>query len=178
MHEPLENLYFNWLCSKVVNQQNQTPSNSYWTLLKTLHNTEFVWLLSGDDNRAADGLDLRREFLILGDIPNNKEWRTNPGCSMLEMFIAFSKRTEFMTDIPAQEWFWEFMENLGLSEFNDASRVTPDEIEDVLQQLIWRTYHLNGQGGMFPIEHPRQDQRHVEIWYQFCEYLVDQERLP
>jgi hypothetical protein len=176
--EPLENLYFNWLCSKVVDVRAPTPTLSYWTLLRTLQNTEFVWILSGDDNRAEDGKDLRREFLLMADIPDHPEWRHNTPCSILEMFVAFSRRAEFMTDIPAKDWFWEFMENLELNEYNDASGITPEDIDEILTVLIWRTYDMNGQGGLFPIEDPREDQRHVEIWYQFCDYLVDQERLP
>lgn len=177
MNEPLENLYFNWLCTKVSQNGHTTPSNSFLTLLRMLHKTEFVWLLSGDDNRAADGKELRREFLILADIPDDPEWRSY-GCSLLEMFIAFAQRAEFATDEPVHDWFWEFIENLRLKEFNDAADIFPQEIEDILEQLIWRTYKPNGSGGMFPLEDPHTDQRELEIWYQFCDYLVDQDRLP
>jgi hypothetical protein len=177
MREPLENLYFKWLCAKVTYAPNPTPSLTHWNLLKKLHNTEFVWLLSGDDNRAADGIELRTEFLFEGDIPDDPEWRAI-GCSLLEMFIAFSRRTEFMTEQPARDWFWEFLDNLGLKGFNDGADFDHDEIERILDQFIWRTYTRKGEGGLFPIHTPRGDQRHVEIWYQFCDYLVDQERLP
>lgn len=178
MVEPLEELYFKWLCLKVMYVPHPTPSTTYWTLLQTLHSTEFVWLLSGDDNRAEDGLELRRDFLLEADIPDNIEWRTHPGCSLLEMFIAFSKRAAFMTSEPASDWFWEFMDNLGFKECTDGSGITPDEIGEILYQVVWRTYDLNGRGGIFPIQDPKHDQRDVEIWYQFCEYLMDQDRLP
>jgi hypothetical protein len=177
MTEPLEDLYFNWLYVKVAYVTNPTPTLTYWNLLRFLHGTEFVWLLSGDDNRAADGIELRREFLIEADIPDHPEWR-QMGCSMLEMFIAFSRRAEFMTDEPAKAWFWEFMDNLGLKDFNDAYNFQAEDVEEILDQLIWRTYNPDGRGGMFPIENPNGDQRAIEIWYQFCDYLVDQDRLP
>lgn len=176
MSEPLENLYFNWLCAKVMRVKNSTPSLTYWNLLKALHKTEFVWLLSGDDNRAEDGVELRRRFLIAGDIPDDLDWRGQP-CSLLEMLIAFSSRAEFQSDEPAIQWFWEFIENLGLSECNDASGFHPDDVNEVLDRLIWRTYDYSGRGGLFPMHHPKHDQTKVEIWYQFCEYLVDQDRL-
>jgi hypothetical protein len=175
MNEPLENLYFNWLCAKVIRLENSTPSLSYDTLLRTLHNTEFVWLITADQNRAEDGVELRIEFLLEADIPDHPEWR-KLGCSLLEMLIAFSRRAKFMTDIPADEWFWMFIGNLGLLGCNDASGVTPEEISEVLLRLIWRQYEFNGRGGLFPIERPSHDQTKVEIWYQFCEYLVDQEQ--
>ncbi|MET0786536.1 MAG: hypothetical protein ABWY25_07520 [Paenisporosarcina sp.] len=142
-----------------------------------MHNIEFVWLLSGDDNRAADGVELRVEFLIQGDIPDDQNWRAL-GCSVLEMLIAFSRRTEFMTETPAQDWFWEFLDNLQLKEFNDGADFDLEEVERIVDQFIWRTYNRNGEGGLFPIKAPHGDQRHVEIWYQFCDYLADQERLP
>jgi hypothetical protein len=93
------------------------------------------------------------------------------------MLIAFSKRAEFMTDIPANDWFWEMLENLDLKRFNDGARIKQKEIDDILEVFIWRTYDVNGTGGLFPVDAPREDQRHVEIWYQFCGYLLDHERL-
>lgn len=176
MNEPLENLYFNWLCAKVITVVKTTPRPMDLRLLRILHNTEFVWLLSGDDNRAEDGKELRREFLIEADIPDDILWRTM-GCSMLEMLIAFARRAEFQTDDPAREWFWEFIENLGLREFADDSNAVAI-IQDKLDTVIWRTYDWHGYGGIFPIIHPQTDQRELEIWYQFCNYLVDQDRLP
>lgn len=175
MNEPLENLYFNWLCAKVVRVEVSTPSLSYDMLLRVLHNTEFVWLLSGDDNRAEDGVELRSEFILESGFLETPEWQ-NIGCSMLEMLIAFARRVEFDTDISAYEWFWHFIENLGLDRYNDAYGASPEEISDILYRVIWRQYSFNGRGGLFPIRKPSHDQTKVEIWYQFCEYLVDQER--
>ena len=178
VNEPLENIYFNWLCAKVIYLENPTPSLRFDKLLKTLHGTEFVWLISGDDNRAEDGLELRREFLLEAGIPDHPEWRMMP-CSLFEMLIAFSRRTEFATDIPAHEWFWEFIDNLGLREYNDSTSITSDEIAEILYAFVWRQYDMSGRGGgLFPIEHPKHDQTQVEIWYQFCEYLTDQNRMP
>ena len=176
MSEPLENLYFNWLCAKVLRLDNPTPSLTYWNLLRHLHNTEFVWLLSGDDNRAEDGRELRRHFLLAADIPNHVEWRALP-CSLLEMLVAFAQRAEFQTSEPSAQWFWEFIENLELSVCNDAAHFSEDSVDAVLQQFIWRTYDPSGQGGLFPMRHPKHDQTKTELWYQFSEYLVDQNRL-
>lgn len=174
MDEPIENLYFNWLCAKVINVEVPTPSLTYWKLFQTLHNTEFVWLLSGDDNRAEDGLELREEFLMESNLPDDQEWR-NLGCSLLEMLIAFARRATFNAGESAQFWFWKFLENLDLAEANDASDYPNDEIERILQRFIWRTYDGTGHGGLFPMNDPPKNQREVEIWYQFCEYLVDQD---
>jgi hypothetical protein len=177
MDEPLENLYFNWLVAKVLNLKPLRTSDTYLKLLRKLHRTEFVWMLSGDDNRADDGKELRREFILQAEIPDNPEWRTQIGCSVLEMLIAFARRAEFQDRTPTPDWFWEFITNLGLDKFNDKN-FDSEFVELVLDDLIWRTYAPDGNGGLFPIRNPIQDQRDVEIWYQFCEYLVDQDRLP
>lgn len=177
--EPFEHMYFNWLCAKVTTFNRQrTPSLTYWDLLRTLQNTEFIWLLSGDDNRAEDGLELRRDFILEADAPDDPEWRRHPPCSVLEMLIAFAKRAEFQTGDKASQWFWEFIDNLGLKEFNDGYGVTQEEIWEILDPFLWRTYDARGRGGMFPIDHTNGDQREVEIWYQFCHYLSDNDRMP
>ena len=64
MNEPFEEAYFKWLCAKVDHTNVPTPSLTHWNLLRILHRNEFVWLLTGDDNRAEDGVDLRHAFLL------------------------------------------------------------------------------------------------------------------
>lgn len=176
MDGPLESRYFKWLCAKVMQVIHPTPSLTYRELLHCLHMTEFVWLLIGDDNRAEDGLELREEFIDESNIPDNPEWREAVGCSVLEMLIAFSRRAEFDTDIPAKDWFWVFIDNLDIN-FVDAE-INPIDVEDSLDTFIWRTYEPNGYGGLFPLDHPKRDQRTVEIWYQFCEYVIEKQLVP
>lgn len=173
MNEPLENLYFNWLCAKAIHMENPTPSTSYLKLFRQLHHTEYVWFLSGDDNRAEDGLELRDEFLIQTGLSNDPFWG-ELGCSILEMLLAFARRCEFAAGESVQFWFWKFLENLGLDQANDACEMPSEEIDDILNVFIWRTYKRSGQGGLFPMHDPPEDQRKVECWYQFSEWLVDQ----
>jgi hypothetical protein len=175
--EPFENAYFNWLCAKVNYVMNPTPSLTYWNLLRALHNTEYVWILAGDDNRAEDGLELRREFIMEVETPDHPEWRRAPGCSVLEMLIAFSRRAEHMTGQKAKDWFWEMIDNLGLKEVNDGHEATEEDIGEILYDFVWRQYEYNGHGGLFPLDDPTRDQQEVEIWYQFCDYLADKDRL-
>lgn len=176
--ESIEHLYFNWLCAKVnVYVRPTTPSLTHWNLLRTLHHTEFVWLLWGDENRAEDGLELRRDFIFEAEAPDYPDWRRNPGCSVLEMLIAFSRRAEFQTGDKARDWFWEMLDNLGLKEVDDGHEATPEDIEEILEMFVWRTYDYDGDGGLFPLTSPTRDQASLEIWYQFCDYLVDKGRL-
>lgn len=172
MFEPIENLYFNWLCAKVIYVEIATPSTTYWKLFGQLHNTEYVWLLSGDDNRAADGVELREEFLMESGLTDDPYWG-DVGCSVFEMLIGFARRCEFAAGESVPYWFFHFLENLGLKEANDGSETPPEQIDEIVNAFVWRTYRSDGQGGLFPMHRPPKDQREVEVWYQFCEYLVD-----
>lgn len=171
MNEPDEQIYFNWLYNKVSFVMNPTPSLTFYSLFKALHNTEFLWTIDGDANRAQDGLDVRREFLKEARIATNEYWQSI-GCSVLEMFIALSRRAEFNTDTDAKDWFWIFLDNLGLSDFSDANFKVL-KVNDIIHTFIWRNYKNNGAGGLFPLEYPRENQRRVEIWYQLHGYLSE-----
>jgi hypothetical protein len=170
---PAETDYLGWLYSKVARTPRSTPTNSHYNLMRMLHTTEFVWLLSGDDNRAEDGRDLRKEFENLTGVPD----RSMEECSVLEMFIALSLQLEFQTDVPTAQWFWEFMTNLELAQYNDGYWPGDQKVADILDKFVWRRFEPSGVGGAFPLDHPEQDQREVEIWYQFWAYLKDQDRL-
>lgn len=174
MDEPIESLYFNWLVAKVTDPHARTPSTTYWNLLRELQNTEFVWTVARDDNRAEEGVSLRSEFLTQTRFEADSEWLDIP-CSVFEMIYALSRRAAYVDDRHPYEWFWEIMSNLGLAELTDAIAVRVGRIADVLDRLVWRTYDRNGYGGMFPILNPRQDQRKVEIWYQLESYLAERE---
>lgn len=170
MIEPLENEYFNWLCAKVLDSRGPM----YRDLLSILHRTEFVWSILGDKNRAEDGCELRQDFLRESRWEEDDIWFHLP-CSVLEMLIAFSSRAWFQTDVAPREWFWIFLTNLGLDEYRRVSASDVSLIEDILNTFVHRNYAEGGQGGIFPMRWPQHDQREVEIWYQFCEYLEDQE---
>lgn len=174
MNEPIESLYFDWLVAKVTDPHARTPSQTYWKLLHELHSHEFIWNAPRDDNRAQDGVNLRGEFLTQSGMEADPEW-FNVGCSIFEMIYALCRQAAFQDGRKPFEWFWEIMENLGLAELNDASSIQPDDVEQVVDRLIWRTYDTNGAGGMFPLRNPFFDQRKVEIWYQLEEYLGERE---
>lgn len=168
MGEPIESEYFNWLCAKVLELGNP----NYYDLLVILHITEFVWVIPADRNRAEDGFELREDFLRETGVEQDEAWVSQP-CSIFEALIALSKRAVFQTDIPLRTWFWEFINNLKLDEFRRVSTSDAYEIEDILYTFIWRQYSSNGSGGVFPMCSTRKDQRKIELWYQFSEYVED-----
>jgi hypothetical protein len=170
--EPIESAYFNWLCAKVMQLENPTPSLTYWNLLRELQNTEFLWVVEMDENRAIDGKELRHEFVNEARVDNFDPVWLEIGCSVLEMLIAVSRRTSFIDDRSPREWFWEMLNNTGLSEFKD-SNFRQYLVDDIIHRLVWRLYEYDGRGGLFPLIDPPHDQRKVEIWYQFCDYLEE-----
>lgn len=179
----LENAYFEWLYSHIGSVKNRNPKRSYWFLAKDLFVKEYTWFIPNDDNRVADGKALRLEFLdATGFVLNDPhELWLNLGCSMLEMYIALARRVAFETDMTALEWFWRIMQNLELDLFNDevyetsvrALRAIQEEVEEVSNRVIERTYSPDGVGGLFPLRSPHHDQRRVELWYQMSEYLLE-----
>ena len=169
MSEPLEVLYFNWLCAKV--RRRDFPL--YYNLLKVLYTTEFTWLLPMDENRAEDGKELRLDFVRETGFEPDSEWEAE-GCSVLEMLVAFSYRAWFETEIPSREWFWRMIENLSLDELRHMSKADIPMVNVILRKFVQRQYPDNGYGSLFPMMWPKEDQRAVDIWQQFCAYVEEQ----
>ncbi len=167
--EPLEEMYFNWLCAKVLTDQSPT----YTGLLRVLQMKEFVVIHPMDGNRAEDGIELRTYFLHeMGDIPYPQEWN-GVACSLLEFFIAFCMRLSFQTEETVHTWFWRLMANLRLDEFRRLPESDIPTVEHILDTFVWRTYKATGEGGLFPLARPRQNQCTVEVWYQFCAWALE-----
>lgn len=174
-----ETLYFQWLCGLV--EQGATPGrNHYSHLLKSLFDKEFTCFVPNDDNRIGDGLELRKVWYRTGiDFMSNQ---LEKPCSVLEIIIALALRMEdilYEPDKPnrTNKWFWMMIDNLSLSIFNDRAYAfdpegSSEEVGLILQTWLDRSYDRNGVGGLFPIQHSREDQRKVEIWYQMQAYLA------
>lgn len=172
---PLDELYFTWLYGQVGSITDRNPSRSYWKVLLQLHKKPFIWFIPNDDNRAEDGRSLRQEFLDYERISEvDRQW-LKCSCSMLELLVSLSRRLSFEDDGEPRAWFWHLMENLGLDKYNDNTLVPEREIDKILDEVIWRTYRRNGNGGLFPLRRPYEDQREVEIWYQMNDYLLERQ---
>ena len=172
MSAPVDELYFRWLYAQVANPRKRRQTEKYWTLLRKLFTTEYVWLLANDDNRATDGRDLRYEFLSCWGHEAEQSWH-ELGCSVLEFSIALARRMYYMTDNSVPECFWEMMHNADLARYSDAVEFDETRVEDILTMIVWRTYEPNGRGGFFPLEDAPGDQRRVEVWYQLSAYVLE-----
>lgn len=177
MDERLEDAYFTWLYSQVASVRDRVKARTYWNLLRLLHDIEFVWLIPNDDNRVEEGKCLREEFINDGHYEADEAWM-NEGCSFFEMLIAFSVKISILTEGEARSWFWHLIQNLALEHRTDAYSFAPrhgEEVTEVVDRVIWRTYDYNGHGGLFPLLKPSEDQRKVELWYQVQAYLLERE---
>jgi hypothetical protein len=169
----LDDRYLTWLYEQIGSVTLKTPARTYWILLRQLYSKEFVWFVPNDDNRVEDGRELRHEFVSSQNITDaDSEWM-GLGCSMLEMLIGLSRRLSFEAGGEPRVWFWHFMDILDLRKCNDRSRFSEKYVDNILSIVIWRNYNSDGQGGLFPLRNPQQDQRKVEIWYQMSAYLLE-----
>lgn len=167
----LDDQYLTWLYSQVAEVRTRKSSRTFWNLFRQLFSTEFAWFVPNDDNRAEDGRELRCEWATETNTEVDPNW-LSLGCSFLELLIALSRRMAFETDGDAANCFWHLISNLGLLGYHDRSNFRPEDVEDITAKVIWRTYDRRGNGGLFPLQRTKNDQRRVEIWYQLSEYLL------
>lgn len=170
----LDERYFKWLHKNVEPLNTRDPSRSHFILCETLFSYPFEWVVPRDENRAEYGRELRGEFLDDVGLAADNDWFSLES-SVLEMLIALARTANFQTDIPESQWFWEMLDNVGLSHFTDDRY--DDSIHEYvvsrLGEVLHRRYEYSGRGGFFPLRNPRRDQRKVELWYQLSAYLIE-----
>ena len=166
--------YFEWMYSTVCGRR-YAKQISYRKLLSYLHDTEFIFTIPKDENRALDGIDLRYRFVCLIRKENLLKY-LGGSCSVFEMILALAFRIEEDTmDDPAYgdrtgQWFWTMIGNLGLGSMTD-DRFDKEYVRSVIDRFINRDYDPDGRGGLFKLRHCDEDLRDVEIWQQMCWYL-------
>lgn len=166
--------YLDYLC-ELIDSDRFASDVSYKKLLTHLHNIEFTWFVPHDDNRADDGIQLRRSFAL--DKSDIRLSRCIHGpCSVLEMMVALAVRCEdtIMDDARlgnrTGQWFWGMIKNLGLISMRD-NRFDRDYVDSVIARLLNREYEPDGRGGLFTVRNCEYDMRNVEIWCQLSWYL-------
>jgi len=170
----IRDLYFDWMY-KIVSDEQFSEQFSYKKLFRRLHDTDFVYSIPKDENRAEDGKDLRRRFGFAVQIVGAERNLQGP-CSVLEMMIALAVRCEeTIMDDPSYgdrtgQWFWGMIVSLGLGAMDD-SRYDEDRVDYILDKFLDREYEPNGKGGLFTIKNCETDMRDVEIWIQMLWYL-------
>jgi hypothetical protein len=165
--------YFEWLC-ELIDSKRFSKRVSYRKLLMHLHDIEFTWFIQRDENRADDGIQLRRRYALFLEDMSIQRYLYGP-CSVLEMMVALAVRCEeYMDDVQmgnrTGQWFWGMIHSLGLSPMNDA-KFDKGFVDDVIARFLNRDYEPDGRGGLFTVKHYDRDMRTVEIWSQLNWYL-------
>jgi hypothetical protein len=172
--------YFYWLCDVVTSDLDNDQFLRHIKLIKYLYTKPFRWFVPNDDNRAFEGMSLRRKFCESRGISFDYDLmgeELHSNVTMLELLISLSTLCRDLvyglndnTD-GIDEWFWRLLINIDLHKYTDDV-YNEDEVDEILENVIERRYSRNGKGGLFPLEWSRKDQRKVELWYQMSEYLV------
>lgn len=148
-------------------------SNTMSKLLDELYSREFIWTIPRDENRAKDGLHLRRRFANENGYSLNDINILDRPCTLLEMIISVAIRIEDQMedgDNRTSHWFSVMIDNLGLG--NMSNRNYDDGYVDyVIERFNNRAYEPDGDGSLFYVPTEKRDMRDIEIWYQMCSYL-------
>lgn len=169
----LPEAYLEWLEPQLRDEHSEN-GKTYSDLLIIMWQTEFTWSIGNDDNRLADGLELRNEFAS-GFGPTVRRGMEDLGpCSFLEVLIGLSRRLEFAAGGSAPGWAWHLVTNLELDRMSDPlSDAKKRRVHDILETVIKRNYRPDGQGGFFPLAFPDEDQTRIEIWYQMHAFIEE-----
>lgn len=179
----LEENYFRWMVGLIFNPEYMNRNRTWLKLFRMLHDTEFLYTIELDGNRADDGVELRYRFgwekgYVKEQIAQSLD---NRPCSMLEMMVALAHRCEEnIMDNPEKGdrtgiWFFEMLESLGL-DYADDDHFYPRQVQAVLADFFNHNYAYNGKGGLFTLRYPERDLRRMEIWYQMNGWLIERER--
>lgn len=146
----------------------------YSNLLFQLFNTPFAAVLIRDENRVSDGEDIRVRFFNHMGLSGSFNGHD---VSILEVILALSDRvdreyTGNPLDPHPEIIFWELLGNLGVDKF-DNNHYNSVEIDEILAIWINREFDFNGNGSLFPLKNPEEDQTCVELWGQCMAYLSE-----
>lgn len=171
--------YFNYLESIICNGD---IVDNYTVLLDILYRIDFRWSVHNDDNRISDGISLRYNYQADCDISFEEldELLLVP-CSVIEVICGLAIRMDSIMRDPegahVDRWFWELVGNLGLLEFTDdnydRSLWSLDDVRNIMDIFMDRTYDELGHGGLFPRNVCYKDQRKCELFEQMNGYLSE-----
>lgn len=152
---------------------------SYNRLLSVLYNIEYYFLMDMDSNQRNNAVYLKKS---LADENGIRCCALNY-CSVLDILIYLADHMAFDIDpldcqlTGIDIYFWELIENLGLSEFSDqewVDRSSDNAVKFIIDRWLNRKFKRNGIGSPFPLSSKRfGDQRYLELWDQMNCYIFE-----
>jgi len=171
----LEEDFFNCICEAIAGDIYFDTGASYYDLFERMHTTQYEWVVPADSHRAMDGQYLRIRYLTQTGVEKKdwpSSWMSDP-CTLLEMFVSFVAILADETDDSEDTWFWILMNTLGLSDMEDGA-FDEDEYLRIVNRFMHGEYDYDGgNGGLFKLVNPDQDQRDVELYRQFCAWRLE-----
>ena len=155
--------YYLWLDS-LVNDGNHD------LLIRYLYDHPYRWQFTLDENRAAGGLNLRSRYAYENGVNIQDVGRGT--CSILEMLIALSDHMTEILTMDIWDWFWDLMNNLGLSKFDDG-HFDEGGVSYILNVWLDRAYDEHGNGSLFPLHEYHGDCRNLDIWGQMNAWISE-----
>jgi hypothetical protein len=180
-HAPqaIEDAYFDWLCGEALG------TRPYRNVCAYLHSVKFKYDVPNDDNRAADGQELRHEFeenALPWYAYYTNDWMDFEmvDATIFEVLVAMARRCQFQVELEQHEWFYTFLKNLRINRYIDEGFCQRDRV--AVQKKIGpfnnRTYSPSGAGSIFPLRRSRdRDMRRIELWYQMSAYIIENQML-
>lgn len=164
----MSNSYYIWLLDRIGLLQEKY--SAYGRLLQYLFNTDYIYVLNGDRDRAEGGKNLRVVFsnsenIYIEDVKNGE-------CSVLEMLVALAFHVADNSRLSPTTWFIEMINNLGLNDYSDTY-FDADSVDSILNVWMNRLYDHDGHGNIFKVVNFHGDMRTMPTWDQMNAYLID-----
>ena len=179
-HERIKTEYLCYLMNRA--QLRAAGELGYLKLCEKMQATGFLPILEMDANRCGECVNLRSDFAEADERINyilNRELSETG--TMLELLIVLAEKIDYdLSDSRFESgngtWIKEMLLNCGLIEAtNNAFRYSGEEafVEEILDILNRRKYGWDGQGGLFPLRWPKEDQRDLELIIQMNNYIEE-----
>lgn len=159
--------YYYWLLGRIEAVPGAFFHN-YQSLCQTLYQTDYIWILVLDENRACAGIALRDKFAYETGIDANDV--DDGPCSVLEMLVALAETMSEIYGDNISRWFWEMMSNINLDHFSDDN-FDSHNVKVILTTWLERRYSSKGTGSIFPVKHMTGDARTIQVWDMMNIYM-------
>lgn len=167
--------YFDWLCELINLRYDQ-----YEILIRELYSIDYIWVRPLDSDRAEDGLILRKTYHSSQGFSGSLD---DKPCSVLEVLITLAQAMNFILDDDdrgdrTRIWFWELIKNLGLTDFTNvkieqSSYSILNTVRYICEIWMLRQFQYDGRGSPFPLRHPYEDQRSLDMVRQLNAYVLE-----